>query len=264
MLWWTRARRGRIALLLLVGSGGVLLPGIDSAGAAGPTVVASPTTGLSWGATITVTTSGYPTQEASYITLCEPGTIGKVLTVQADFGVGSACNGELEHRFDSGFNPNTNYGFINGANGSDTVLLTDGRVSSGHCGTGKCDLVVFDHNCVDQPPGTQCTFLGQPLTFSGPPPGVNIKGNGATLTYKPAKVRAHWTAASTVACTLENAGAIVTNASRHTVQPTYQGAPFGGPLPAGTSEGFCMFGTGRATYQFGLEASTNILTVKVS
>jgi hypothetical protein len=264
MLRWSRARRGRIALLLLVGSAGVLLPGIAPAGAAGPTVVATPTSGLSWGDTITVTTSGYPTQEAAYITLCEPGTIGKVLTVQADYGVGSACNGELEHRFDPGFNPDTNYGYINGANGSDTVVLTAGRVSSGHCSTGKCDLVVFDHNCVDSAPGTQCTFLGQPLTFAGPPPSVRIKGNGATLRYLPATVRAHWTAASTVPCTPENAGVIITNVSRHTVQRTYQGAPFGDALPPGASDGICMFGRRRATFQFGLEGSTNILTVKVS
>ena len=251
---------GRIALALLIAGAGTVL-GVASSSAAGPTVVASPTTGVSWGDTITVTTSGYPVQEAAYITLCDPGTIGTVLTVQADFGVGPACSGELEHRFDPGFNPNTNYGFINGANGSDTVVLTDGRASSSHCSTGRCDLVVFDHNCVDQAPGTQCTFLGQPLTFASAIPNTVIKGSGATLRYRPAKLRAHYNNAT---CTDATASLTITNGSRHTVQPTAGGNAIGAPLTPGAVGSFCLTGTGRQTFTFGVQGSTNVLTVKAS
>ena len=176
-----------IALSITIGIGASAALALSSlaapAAAAGPSVIVSPTSGLSWGDTITVTASGYPTQEATYIALCDPGTIG---TLEVEGQVPAACAGELEHRLESGFNPDTDYGFINGANGSDTVVLTDGRPSSAHCATGTCDVVVFTHNCLDFITGGTCNPLsGQTITFAGSSGGSSVAfpvpGGSATL-----------------------------------------------------------------------------------
>jgi hypothetical protein len=252
-------RAGRaIAVVALVTA--LTVAGTGVANATGPSVVVAPTSGVSWGDTLTVTTSGYPIQESAYITICDPGTIGVVLTIAQ---VTAACTGEIEHRLDSGFNPDTNYGFINGANGSDTVVLTSGRPSSAHCATGSCDVVVLDHNCIDQLVGS-CVYLGQAITFATALTNVVVKGRGPTLKFKPGKVSAHWSGpAPGPQCSFAVASFRITNPTKHPVQVTFQGAPIGPPISAGSYIGVCTWGTGRATLQYGLDGSVNVLTVKV-
>lgn len=247
-----------IAVVAVVAS--LTMAGTEVANATGPSVVVAPSTGVSWGDTLTVTTAGYPVQESAYITLCDPGTIGVVLTIAQ---VTAACTGEIEHRLDSGFNPDMNYGFINGANGSDTVVLTAGRPSSAHCATGRCDVVVLEHNCIDQLSGS-CIYLGQAITFATALTNVVVKGRGPTLKFKPLKVSAHWSGPPPdQLCSFAVASFTITNATKHPVQVTFQGAPLGVPIPAGSYIGVCTWGTGKATLQYGLDGSANVLTVKV-
>ncbi len=123
--------------------------------------------------------------------------------------------------------------------------------------------MVLEHNCIDQLAGT-CVYLGQAITFATTSPIVVVKGRGPTLAFKPGKVSTHWSGpAPGPQCSFAVASFRITNPTKHDVQVTFQGAPIGPPISAGSYIGVCTWGTGRATLQYGLDGSANVLTVKV-
>ena len=109
-----------------------------------------------------------------------------------------------------------------------------------------------------------------PVAFSGAQvatlPNSNLKAGATagTVVYHPSKLSAGWSSTTNPGdCPSNEVMATITNKSGKAQEILYKGQDFG-TLPKKAVGGVCFFGSGTATFKFGIKGQTSKLTVTVS
>jgi hypothetical protein len=94
-------------------------------------------------------------------------------------------------------------------------------------------------------------------------PNSNIQKSGKKAVFNPTALSASWSSATAIPCTSTAVAATITNTTSRKQKVVLNGAIVA-RIPRGSLAGLCFYGSGPATFVYGLKKSTSTLTVSVS